>query len=128
MTTMTAEQIRDALSRLVRDRRTELQRSVARVADASGDPGLNGSWVHRLENMQVKDYPKRERLEALARGLDLPPATVLRAAANQFYGVGEVWDEASEARAIVDQMVDMSDDDRATLLAMVEAFAQNRRG
>lgn len=128
MTIMTTQDTRDDLSRLVKERRDQLNRSVAKVAEMSGDPALNGSWVHRLETGQVKDLPKRERLEALARGLDLPAATVARAAAAQFWGVGEVWSKGGDARAVVDQMAEMDPDSQRAIRAMVEAFARNQRG
>ncbi|MFP8959992.1 helix-turn-helix domain-containing protein [Streptomyces nanhaiensis] len=118
---------RDQLSRLVRDRRAELGLSQARVATASGDPTLHTSWITRLEQGKIRDIPDRDRLEALARGLQLPPQQVARAAGEQFLGIDEVRSEDETARAVVHFMETFSEADKLAVKAMVEAFARSRR-
>ncbi|GAA4702313.1 helix-turn-helix domain-containing protein [Streptomyces youssoufiensis] len=122
-----AEQTRDDLSRLVRDRRAALGISLAKVAEASDDPDLQASWVSRLEHGKVRDLPSRQRLEAVARGLQLPVRQVARAAAAQFWGLDEERSADDSARAVIDHMETLSEGERAQLAAMVEAFAKNRR-
>ncbi|MFI7315203.1 helix-turn-helix domain-containing protein [Streptomyces hygroscopicus] len=121
------EETRDHLSRLVRDRRAELGISLAKVADASGDPDLQASWISRLEHNQLKDIPTRARLEALGRGLQLPPRQLARAAGAQYWGLTEEYSQDESARAIVDHLEEMSAPERRQLQAMIEAFARNRR-
>lgn len=121
------EGTRDQLSRLVKDRRAELGLSLARVAEASGDPAMHSSWVNRLEQGKVRDIPSRERLEALARGLQLPPQQVARAAGEQFLGIDEVRSEDETARAVVHFLETFSEEDKLAVKAMVEAFARSRR-
>ncbi|MFD1832449.1 helix-turn-helix domain-containing protein [Streptomyces desertarenae] len=121
------EETRDQLSRLTRERRAELGVSLARVAEASGDPTLHSSWITRLEQGKIREIPSRERLEALARGLRLPPQQVARAAGQQFLGISEEYSTDGDARAIVDYLETFSEEDRRALRAMVEAFARSRR-
>lgn len=126
MMTAMVEETRDQLSRLTRERRAELGLSLAKVADASGDPDLAASWISRLEHNQVRDIPTRARLEALARGLQLPPRQVARAAGVQFWGLTEEYSEDESARAIVDHLEGMTEAEKRQLRAMVEAFARTR--
>ncbi|MFJ1995254.1 helix-turn-helix domain-containing protein [Streptomyces asiaticus] len=121
------EETRDQLSRLVRDRRAELGISLAKVAEASGDPDLAPSWISRLEHNQVKEIPGRRRLEALGRGLQLPPRQLARAAGAQYWGLSEEYAQDESARAIVDHLEDLSEPERRQLQAMIEAFARNRQ-
>lgn len=127
MMTAMVEETKDPLSRLVRDRRAELGLSLAKVAQASGDPDLNASYVSRLEHNQVRDIPTRERLEALARGLQLPMRQLARAAGAQFWGLAEEYSDDGSSRVVVEHMEDMSESERRQLAAMVEAFARTRR-
>lgn len=117
---------REHLSRLVRDRRAELGLSLSKIADASGDPELQASWISRLEHGQLRDIPTRGRLEALARGLQLPVRQVLRATAAQFWGLDEERSADDSARAIIDHLDEMTEGERAQVQAMIEAFARSR--
>ncbi|MBP8536128.1 helix-turn-helix domain-containing protein [Streptomyces sp. MK37H] len=121
------EETRDQLSRLVRDRRAELGISLAKVAQASGDPDLAPSWINRLEHNQLKEIPNKARLEALGRGLQLPPRRLARAAGAQYWGLAEEYSQDESARVIVDHLEDLSGPEKRQLQAMVEAFARNRR-
>ncbi|MER8158107.1 helix-turn-helix domain-containing protein [Streptomyces sp. NPDC094472] len=122
------EETRDQLSRLVRDRRAELGISLAKVAQASGDPDqVTPTWVNRLEHNQLKEIPSGARLEALGRGLQLPPRQLARAAGAQYWGLTEEYSQDDSARVIVDHLEDMSEPERRQLRAMIEAFARNRQ-
>jgi hypothetical protein len=118
---------RDDLARLVRERRDELGLSVARVAAAADHRDVIASWVSKVELNQLRSAPPKDRLEALARALQLPAVRVLRAAAAQHYGVDEIVSEDGTARAIAENVAEMAPADQAALLAMVEAFAREKR-
>lgn len=122
-----AEETRDDLSRLVKDRRAELGMSLSQVVEASGDPDLNSSWISRLENGQLKEVPKRQRLESLARGLRLPFQTVARGGARQFMGVesGEPeWSSDGSVQIVVARMGELDAEGRRELAEVAEIFAR----
>lgn len=124
------EKTRDQLSRLVKERRAELGLSLAQIAEASGDPDLNPSWISRLENGQLRDAPKRERLAALAEGLRLTFQLVAKAAAAQFMGVDDdaEWSSDGSVRAVVARMAELSEEGRRDLADLAEIFARGRKG
>lgn len=117
---------RDELSRLCRERREELDLSMAQLAAASGDPQMAASWVARLENEQLRDIPRRERLAALAKGLRLSYQTVARAAAAQFLDVEDdaVWSSDGTVRVVVDRMGEMNETGRQELAQIAELFSR----
>lgn len=127
MATMATE-TRDDLSRLVRERRAELGLSLVRVVEACQDPGLSKSWLNRLELAQVRDIPQRERLTALARGLQLPFRLLAAAAAAQYLGLVTVEHEAGDRRAIADRLPEFTDAELVQVRAIIDAFARNRPG
>lgn len=127
MMAVMAEETRDDLSRLAKDRRTELGMSLSQVVDASGDPDLNASWVNRLELGQLKEVPKRQRLESLARGLRLPFQPVARAAARQFMGVESEepeWSSDGSVQIVVARMGELDAEGRRELAEVAEIFAR----
>jgi transcriptional regulator with XRE-family HTH domain len=113
---------RDQLSRLCRERREELGLSMAQLATASGDDSMASSWIARLENGQLRDIPRRERLAALAQGLKLSYQTVARAAAGQFLDVEHdaVWSEDGRIRVVADHMGEMDERGRQEMLQIAE--------
>lgn len=115
-------QTRDQLSRLCKERREELGLSMAQLATASADPQMAASWVARLENGQLRDIPRRERLAALARGLKLSYQTVARAAATQFLDVESdaVWSDDGRIRVVADHMGEMDERSRQEMLQIAE--------
>ena len=124
-----AEETRDQLSRLVRERRAELGLSLTQVAEASEDPGLNASWISRLENGQLRDAPKRERLVSLAKGLRFGFQHVARAAGAQFMGIDDdaEWSSDGSVRAVVARMAELSEQGRRDLADLAEIFARGRK-
>lgn len=118
---------RDDLGRLVRDRRAALGISLAAAAEAAGDPQLR-TWINRLELGQIREIPDRTRLEALARGVQLPARQVLRAAAAQWWGLDTTTSEDGTVVAVVDHMAEMSEAEQRQVAAIVEAFARSREG
>jgi transcriptional regulator with XRE-family HTH domain len=130
MMSVMVEKTRDQLSRLVRERRAELGLSLAQVAEASGDPDLNASWISRLEGGTLRDAPKRDRLNALAIGLRLAFQLVARAAAAQYMGVDDdaEWTSDGSTRAVVARMAELSEDGRRDLADLAEIFTRGRKG
>jgi transcriptional regulator with XRE-family HTH domain len=126
MTGMISSQ-RDELSRLVRDRRAELGRSLAQVAAAADEAAVSAQWVNKLELGQLAKAPTREHLAALARGLQVPFALVARAAAAQYFGFEETHSVSGEVRAVMAHMGDLDEDEQRQVRAIVEAFARSRR-
>jgi transcriptional regulator with XRE-family HTH domain len=114
------------LSRLCKSRREELGLSMAQLSAASGDPQMSASWVTRLENGQLRDIPRRERLAYLAQGLKLSYQTVARAAARQFLDVEEegAWSSDGTVRVVVDRMGEMSETGRQELAQIAEMFSR----
>jgi transcriptional regulator with XRE-family HTH domain len=129
MMAVMVEETRDQLSRLVRERRAELGMSLAQVAEASGDPDLNASWINRLELGRLRESPKRERLASLAQGLRLGFQLVARAAGAQFMGIEDdaEWSSDGSVRAVVARMAELSEEGRRDLADLAEIFARGRR-
>ena len=116
---------RDQLSQMAKARREELGLSMAQLAAATGDDTLASSWITRLENGQLRDIPRRDRLAALANGLRLSYQTVARAAAQQFLDVEEdvVWSSDGTVRAVVDRMGELDETGRQELKAIADLFS-----
>lgn len=119
-------QTRDQLSRMAKARREELGLSMAQLATATGDEQLASSWVARLEQGQLRDIPRRDRLAALARGLQLSYQTVARAAAAQFLDVEDdaVWSVDGDVRIVVDRMGELDETGRRELAQIAEMFSR----
>jgi transcriptional regulator with XRE-family HTH domain len=119
---------RNELSRLCKERREELGLSMAQLAAATRDEQLASSWIARLENGQLRDIPRRDRLAALARGLRLTYQTVARAAAQQFLDVEDdaVWSSDGTVRLVVDRMGELDATGRQELAEIAEMFARRR--
>jgi transcriptional regulator with XRE-family HTH domain len=113
---------------MAKARREELGLSMAQLAAATGDEQLAPSWVARLENGQLRDIPRRDRLAALAHGLRLSYQTVARAAAQQFLDVEEdaVWSSDGTVRAVVDRMGELDENGRQELKAIADLFSLRR--
>src|SRR5690349_13056269 len=126
MAVMADQTTRDQLSRMAKARREELGLSMAQLAAATGDETLASSWVARLEQGQLRDIPRRDRLAALARGLQLSYQTVARAAAAQFLDVEDdaVWSADGNVRIVVDRMGEMSESGRQQLAEIAEIAAR----
>lgn len=117
---------RDQLSSLAKSRREELGLSMSQLAVASEDEQMAPSWVARLENGQLRDIPRRDRLAALAKGLRLTYQTVARAAAQQFLDVEDdaVWSGDGTVRAVVDRMGELDETGRRELAQIAEMFSR----
>jgi hypothetical protein len=99
---------------------------MAQLAAATEDEQLASSWIARLENGQLRDIPRRDRLAALAKGLQLSYQTVARAAAAQFLDVEDnaVWSEDGTVRAVVDRMGELDETGRRELAQIAEMFSR----
>jgi hypothetical protein len=106
---MTAEETmkRTDLSDLVRTRMDENGQSYRTLAAACIDPKHpedGPQWVHStIENLIKRSIkpPTEAKLRALAAGLNLPEMAVKRAAAAQFFGVTEHWNEDHDTRVLI---------------------------
>jgi hypothetical protein len=85
------------------------------------------SYISRLEGGRIRDIPKRDRLVAIARGLDLPVQHVALAAAVQYLGVEEQRGEDGMTLAVATRMSEMTPDERRQIAAMVDAYAASRQ-
>lgn len=124
------ERQRTDLSDLVKERRAELGLSLRALADLSVDPqtglAVKFGWLNNLENA-ASAAPTPVQLRGLAVGLRFPVAAVQRAAAAQFFDMGEVWSGDHAARVLVARIEEMSPDDIAQLAEIAETFSRNRR-
>lgn len=124
---MANETSRDQLSRLAKSRREEMGMSMSQLVAACEDPDLNSSWISRLENGQLKEVPRRPRLEALAKGLRLPFQVVAKAAGVQFMGIESEepeWSSDGSVQAVVARMGELDEEGRRDLAELAEIFAR----
>lgn len=118
---------RDDLSRLVRERRAHLGLSMRDVADRSGVDRMGASWVGRLENNELRDVPRPDQLDGLARVLGFDYQTVARAAAAQYLAISEgAWSDDRQVRAVVDRMLELDEAGRQELVEIANLFARRQ--
>lgn len=111
----------NALQRLIRTRMADLNRSYGEVA-RRGD--LPRSTVHHLaSNETMGRVPKPSTLERLARGLDLPLATIRSAAASAagFDLRAEPVDDP-EIEVLIASLSQLSPQDRQHVAALVRSL------
>ncbi len=99
---------RTDLSDLVRTRMEENGQSFRTLADACIDPNQPAagpqwkrSTLDTLSKGRVIKPPTPAQLRALAVGLSLPRLAVQRAAAAQFFGMTEQWNEDRDTRILI---------------------------
>jgi len=99
---------RTELSDLVRARMTENGQSIRTLADACidpEDPDAGPLWkrstIENLTKGRTIKAPTPEQLRALAAGLALPELAVQRAAAAQFFGMTEQWNDDHDTRVLI---------------------------
>jgi hypothetical protein len=107
---MTAEETmrRTDLGDLVRNRMEELGlglRTLAAACIDPEDPDSGPLWTRgTIENLakgRVIKAPTEPQLRALAAGLELPEMAVKRAAAAQFFGMTEHWNNDHDTRVLI---------------------------
>lgn len=120
---------RTDLADLVRARMAELGIGLRPLAAASIDPEAPGAgplWTRgTLSNLLAGERVKAPRLpelRALAAGLTLPLRALQDAAGAQFLGIETVYAEDRQARALLRHFDQLSEADRAKVIAMVEAY------
>ncbi|MBP5930212.1 XRE family transcriptional regulator [Streptomyces sp. LBUM 1479] len=129
-------QERTDLGDLVATRIADLGLSYRRLADLCVDPEAEDEsearpWARgTLENL-IKGRritaPTLPMLRALAVGLSLHLGQVQEAAGAQFLGIDSVWSQDGQARALVLGFREMSPEDQAKVLALIEEKTQLRR-
>jgi transcriptional regulator with XRE-family HTH domain len=135
MQAMSSDQRTDFMD-LLKARRAELGRSLremeARAVDPKSGAQAKFGWLSKVEGGKSVDPPRRDLLEAIAIGYELPARVVKAAAARQFFGYdpatdsSAVWSEDLTTRIIVARAEEMSDEDRRQLADIAETFARRR--
>lgn len=129
-------QERTDLADLVATRIADLGLSYRRLADLCIDPEASTEeeakpWARgTLENL-VKGRritaPTLPQLRALAVGLRVHFGQIQEAAGAQFLGIDSVWSQDGQARALVLGFREMSPEDQAKVLSLIEEKTQLRR-
>lgn len=109
----------NALTRLIAERREALRLSYGDIALAGGLPK---STVHKLATTaKWSNTPHAETLDRLARGLQLPPAVVRRAAAEAT-GLTAVVEDDPEASILIGSIAELTADQRMQVRALIDAM------
>lgn len=132
---MTAEEMmeRTDLSDLVRTRMLENGQSIRELADACIDPKHpeDGPLWKRgtLDNLtkgRVIKAPTEAQLRALHAGTGLPLLAVKRAAAAQFLGMVEHWNENQDTRVLIARIEELDKEAVAEVDELVEIVLRRR--
>lgn len=119
---------RTDLTDLVCQRKEELGISFRTLAEACVDPEDPESgplWkrttldaLSKGQRIKAPDFPE---LRALAAGLQVPLSRVQEAAGAQFLGIDTVWSADGQVRALVEGFREMSPEDQAKVLALMNS-------
>lgn len=125
------ETVRTQLADLVRERKDDLGLSYARLAKRCIDPengeqSVKDSWLHRLLTGLPVQAPELSVLRGLAAGLGVPLGRIQDAAGAQFFGIDTVWSASGEARALVERANELTPEQRAKLLDLMDAFVPEK--
>lgn len=129
---MTADEThkRTDLSDLVVERMDELGVSFRGLEAECIDPEAPGNaplWKRgTLENLakgRPVKAPDIPQLRALAAGLQVHISVVQEAAGSQFLGIDTIWSQDKQARTFVRGFREMSPEDQALVLALIEEKA-----
>lgn len=120
---------RTDLADLVRAQMAELGIGLRPLAAASIDPEdpasgplwTRGTLSNLLAGERVK-APRLPELRALSAALRLPLRAVQDAAGAQFFGIDTVYAEDQQTRVLLQHFDQLSEADRAKVIAMVEAY------
>ncbi|MCX5522271.1 XRE family transcriptional regulator [Streptomyces bobili] len=132
---MTAEETmrRTDLGDLVRTRMEQLGfglRTLAAACIDPDDPEAGPLWTRgTLENLtkgRVIKAPTPEQLHALAAGLELPRTAVKRAAAAQFLGLVEHWNENHDTRVLIARIEELDKEGIAELDEIAQIVLRRR--
>ena len=107
----------NALARLIEAARRASGESYAEIARRGQMPA---STVHKLATTDLHTPPKKETLESLAKGLDLPVKVVTRAATEAAgYYVYEDTLPDSETQVLIANIEQLTPEQRASVTALV---------
>ncbi len=127
------ERSRTPFSDIVRDRRAALGLSLRTLGERCIDPEtgeqpIKRGWLERVEKGLPIITPKLAELRAMAAGLELPLQRLQDEAATQFLGIDRPaeWSKDSSVRAVVAQMSELTETERAELAAMAEFYARQQ--
>lgn len=127
------EPARTDFTDLVRARMADLNlgsRTLAAACIDPEDPDAGPLWTRStLDNLlngrRIKP-PEFPQLRALAVGLQVHITLVQEAAGSQFLGIDSVWSQDGKARALVLGFREMTPEDQAKVLALIEEKAPLR--
>lgn len=127
------EPARTDFTDLVRARMADLNfgsRTLAAACIDPEDPDAGPLWTRStLDNLlngrRIKP-PEFPQLRALAVGLQVHITVVQEAAGAQFLGIDSVWSQDGKARALVLGFREMTPEDQAKVLALIEEKAPLR--
>lgn len=111
-----------ALARLIAEVRESSGDSYADIADRGGMPR---STVHKLATAELTGLPKRETLERLARGLNVPVEIVTQAAhtSTGYHVYAEATPDAT-TQVLIANISRLDPDQRAAVAALVQRLIQ----
>lgn len=132
---MTAEETMDRtdLSDLVRTRMEENGQSFRTLADACidpQDPDAGPQWkrttLDTLTKGRIIKAPTEAQLRALAEGLNLPLLAIRRAAAAQFMGLVEHWNDDHDTRILIARIEELDKEGIAELSEIADIVLRRR--
>jgi hypothetical protein len=88
-------------------------------APEAGPLWTRGTLDNVVNGRHIKP-PEFPQLRALAAGLQVHISVVQEAAGSQFLGIDSVWSQDGQARALVIGFREMSPEDQAKVLALIE--------
>lgn len=131
---MAEKTVRTDFTDLVVARRAELgisTRTLARLSvdPETGEPAFGYGWVDKIERADpTVKTPRLPQLRGMAAGLKVPLKLLQEAAAAQYLGLQQdaIWSSDLSTRLTVARMGELSPDDRAELLQMVELWTRGK--
>jgi transcriptional regulator with XRE-family HTH domain len=98
--------------------------SYRKIAAQTGG-GMSPSQVHKLATQPRKHAPPRDQLEALARGLQMPPEIVFAAANKDWTSVPEILRDTTDDGTLIviaSQLRELPDTDRQVIKDMTDTL------
>lgn len=110
------------LQRQLDERRRTLRLSYPRLEELTGLPR---STLWNLINGPMRQPPKAEQVELLAKALDWPPAHLRQMVGEQF-GFHVYTVESKDLQIVMASWDELSERDRRTIVRMVEELRRNQ--
>lgn len=133
---MTGEETtrRTDLSRLLSDRKEQLDKSYRDLADACIDPEdpeagplYKRSTLENLAKGVVTKAPTIPQMRALKAGFQLPLGVIQEAAGAQFLGIDTVWSEDGRVRTLIHNFHELAPEDQVRVETLMESWRRLKR-